>query len=634
MGAQPVTAALLALSGILFGGFALTRMSFLAPGRLGFLFYFSNILVDVPVKRPPHFARRSVEVLVLLGGAALCLASLPKRPEALLAVAAFLLALELAEALRSNRIFSAPYAHPDARDRSPYHGGPFPEGLRGAVPDPSYHPDLVVNFAGPFVRRMPRYDLGDLAVGRRVEITVLIGNHSPIPCQAPVGLILEGGGESVLEESLPAQIPPLGPGQVFRGRFVLHAQRPGARGTVRVGVTCGDRTSRFILGWRSVFAPPGAGIQEAEITRYPGACRSAFAWRGDMDHYDEVTFQSIEGLENTLGLAARYRFPQTMYLTPRLTLNLEEAREFHAHFGVDRGQERIPDFIAWMKENVSLKHEMSYPFEAEKPFAMELGNHMYLHYGTDAAAAPANAWRLGAAIGEGRHPWQGDECDSFSEQRDNARAAAEAIERAFGFRPLSWGIPDSTIDASTPAALEAAGCAVASNCDARPPRDIFFQPRPHHPAGTGLVELTKRYPGDPSDAREASMVLFWTHRAHRLGVPVIFMCHQHMRLFAGQGCARATEHILRHVLTRFNGDLHVNTVCGIGTYWGDVLSPERKKIAVSVREGAVHVENSGDRPLSDVPVDLAYPGGRHATVLVDLPARGAVRIGPDGTVVS
>ncbi len=41
--------------------------------------------------------------------------------------------------------------------------------------------------------------------------------------------------------------------------------------------------------------------------------RSAFCWRGDMDLYDTLTFQSIEGLEGALKLAARYAFPQTMF---------------------------------------------------------------------------------------------------------------------------------------------------------------------------------------------------------------------------------------------------------------------------------------------------------------------------------
>ena len=71
--------------------------------------------------------------------------------------------------------------------------------------------------------------------------------------------------------------------------------------------------------------------------RYPGGRRCAFAWRGDMDLYDTLTRQSIEGLEVTLGLAARYAFPQTMCLSTRLAFDEAAAQAWAAHDGRDHG---------------------------------------------------------------------------------------------------------------------------------------------------------------------------------------------------------------------------------------------------------------------------------------------------------
>jgi hypothetical protein len=195
------------------------------------------------------------------------------------------------------------------------------------------------------------------------------------------------------------------------------------------------------------------------------------------------------------------------------------------------------------------------------------------------------------------------------------------MEQVFEFRPLSWAMPDSTNDRLTPAAIEAAGCEVLSDSDASHKHNVLFQPPPHHPAGTiAAVELTKRYPGDPQDFTHYAMILYWLHRAHRLGIPMIFMCHQHLRLFEGYACTRFTEAVMRYVLTRFNGDLHVNTMYGVGVYWREVFSPRSRKLEVRVMGDRVEVHNAGSTNLKDVPVDIQYKGGRVSTVLVDMPS--------------
>jgi hypothetical protein len=178
-------------------------------------------------------------------------------------------------------------------------------------------------------------------------------------------------------------------------------------------------------------------------------------------------------------------------------------------------------------------------------------------------------------------------------------------------------MPDRTRDEHTPAAMEAAGCEVLSDSDVRTRDNVLFQPPPHIAPGSSAVELTKRYPGDPEHLLHYWMNLFWVHRAHRLGIPVVFMCHQHMRLFDGWACTRLTEGVLRHVLHAFSGDLWVDTVYGIGVYWRDVLS-ERARVTVRMEDGLVRVRSSAPLAHGQVPVDVTFEGGGRATVLVDL----------------
>ena len=193
-------------------------------------------------------------------------------------------------------------------------------------------------------------------------------------------------------------------------------------------------------------------------------------------------------------------------------------------------------------------------------------------------------------------------------------------------------MPDRTRDASTPRAMEAAGCQVVSDSDIRTRHNVLLQPPPHHPDGTSVVELTKRYPGDPESIYQVAMIQYWIHRAHRRGIPVVFMCHQHMRQFSGHSCARFTEYILRYVLSRFNGDLHINTVYGIGIYWRELFSPTRRRVSAELEDNTVIVRNGGAIDLQAVPVDITYQGERHATVLVDLPPNSALQLRADGRI--
>jgi hypothetical protein len=120
------------------------------------------------------------------------------------------------------------------------------------------------------------------------------------------------------------------------------------------------------------------------------------------------------------------------------------------------------------------------------------------------------------------------------------------------------------------------------------------------------------------------MNLFWIHRAHRKGIPVVFMCHQHLRQFDDYACTRFTEYTLRYALSRFQGDLHVNTVFGIGKYWREVLSPVTRRVTLRVQGNELHLENQSDADFADVPVDVKLSSGAQHTLLISLPADSKV----------
>lgn len=597
------------------GLFVGVRLIFLAPTRLGWINYLPNVVSEFFVKRL-QWSRSAVELAVAcVGLIGAYLAGAPLLVVALLALAA--VSLECAVRLKEIQILTTAYTTLDAI-------GPRPakpertRGLAAGYPSPSTHPQLTLNLIGPFVERVPRYHLGALFVGRLFEMQLLIGNHTIVPTQTGIRVSVHASEHLLVERQFGETVSLLQPGGVHRLRLRCKVRGPGGSGTIRIRVEWGDLARQLLIKHDACIPAERARIVNAVISRYPAGCRSAFAWRGDMDLYDHSTLQSIAGLNETLRLAARYRMPQTMYLSTRLALDVEAARAWAAHYGIDRGGDDIPRFIEWLSGNVDLRHVCAYPFDSDKSYVLELGNHGHLHYGTDTAAAPENQWTAKSKIGAGRYPWVGADRSSFAEQRDNALEARRLCEKMFAFTPKSWAMPDRTNDEFTAAAMEAAGCEVVSDSNVRARHNVLLQPPPHHPDGTSVVELTKRYPGDPQHIFHLAMNLFWIHRAHRKGIPVVFMCHQHLRQFDGHVCERFTEYVLRYVLTRFHGDLHINTVYGLGKYWREVLSPQTRRLDVTVEAGCVRVRNNSDFDLLEMPLDIQLAGGGVFTELVSV----------------
>lgn len=596
------------------------RLLPLAGGRLGWVPYLSNIAATTVVKKAGLQRPVAEGLAVLLGLGVMAFAEVPSTLIAITALA--IVGLEHGCRVFERRILASPYAVPGVRKYGEAARAHAQENGAASrlFPGPTVHPVLTITARGPFRRRMPTYDLGTLLVGSRVEVRLLVGNHSKFPTQTAVTVGVTAPAALKVEDRPADELPRLCPGDAREWRIAWRVEAASPPDRVRFDVRWGESRHALEIHFEARKARPETEVRSAVIERYEGGCRSAFAWRGDMDLYDETTLQSIEGLEVAFGLAARYRMPQSMYLSTRLSLDPEAARAFGEHYGADRGDRRIPAFVEWMRDNVDLRHSATYPTRTEKRFVVELGNHGHLHFGTDTAAARENGWRPGSRMGAGRYPWLGPESGSLAEQRDNALEAARLCESSFGFRPRSWAMPDRTNDASTPRAMEEAGCEVLSDSNVGAIHNVLFQPPPHHPGGTRAVELTKRFPGDPLDVFDVAMNVFWIHRAHRLGIPLIFMCHQHLRMYESEACPRLTEYILRYALERFNGDLHVNTVYGIGKYWREVLSPLTRTVTVRPEGRRVVVGNGSDQAFEELPVEVELTDGTKLTRLVSVPA--------------
>ncbi len=612
---------ILCLGGALLAPVIAVRLIFLAPGRLGWINCLANVFSEFFVKKV-HWSRIAMEALLgLLGLVLLRFGGLAWSWVLLGGIV--LLGLELYVRMVERELLATTYtqADPIGLQRANL---VTTRGLALGYPTPSTHPELTTNLVGPFVERMPAYNLGTLVVGRRFEMRLLIGNHTTVPTQTAIRVRTTSPTSLVCEQEFGELVPRLKPGEVHELKQQWKVDSQAGASAIGFEIEWGHLSRRLNVSFDACVPADGLHVAQATITRYPGACRSAFAWRGDMDLYDESTLQSIEGLEVTFGLATRYRMPQTMYLSTRLSLDQKAAEGWANHYGCDRGAGRIPVFIDWMQANVDLRHECAYPFRSAKRFVIELGNHGHLHFGTDTAGASENGWKPKAKMGAGVYPWMGEDRSSFGEQRDNAMQARRLCEQLFGYMPKSWAMPDRTNDRYTAAAMEAVGCEVLSDSDVRTQHNVILQPPPHHPYGTLAVELTKRYPGDPEHIFHVAMNLFWIHRAHRKGIPVVFMCHQHMRQFDGYACTRFTEYTLRYALSRFQGDLHINTVFGIGKYWREVLSPKTRRVNVELEGDEIRILNRSDYALAEAPVDITLTGGQRLTVLLNL-ASGAER---------
>ena len=490
---------------------------------------------------------------------------------------------------------------------------------------PLHHPRYILMLKGPVWDRGKQYDLGDWPVGHDADFTLMILNPSILRPQFPLEVdVACKSGSIEIERHFSNTIKAPKPGEYASAPFSIQAGSIVAHNIqIRVKVKAGYHVFSESLMIRSIFDAAEFPPENAAINRWKGGASAAFGWRGDMDLYDPMSFQSVEGMRHTLELCRRYRIASTLYLSGRLSLLKDEHEKYCRHLGVDRDTPGIDRFIRFMKEEVAMAPAIDFPYQTEKEYALEVGNHMFLHYGTNAAIDPGNNWKMNAWMGDGTYPWQSQDKGSFAEQRDNARHNVAVIKEKLGVEIRSWGVPGRVYDNHTPQAVEAAGMEVGSDTDASAWTNVMELPPPHHPAGTDrLVELTKKYPGDPDNAYKVATLKYWMALARRTRRTFIFMAHHHLLRYESVAGSHCAEAVLRHAMEGCKGDFYISTLTGIGRYWERVLCTQHRWVSVSFESDMIMVANKGDEPLENIPVEISFADNKQLLVLVNVPPKG------------
>jgi hypothetical protein len=597
------------------------KLFFIAPMRVGGLVMLSNVVYEALFKR---FAwkRWPIDAVTLI----------VVTPSWVLAVdwwagLLFIIIYALTWGYALKRDLKMRTGNPGIQDQK-YGRGEIDRRTGGWVPVPN--PKVIVYIKGAIWNRTKLYDLGDWPVGHSADFEIIVLNPTILRSTFLMVVELASNDEKIeLSKDFEKQNSAPLPGEFWKGKFSIRAKDVSEKPVnLRLSIKVGSYEVDETLSIRSVFAPEAVSIQKAVINRWKGGAKAGFAWRGDMDMYDPTTFQSVEGLRHTLEICRRYRIASSMYLSGRLSLVKSEHKKFCDYLGVDRDTSGIDEFIRFMREEVSMKAAIDFPYNTEKSFAIEVGNHMYLHYGTHASMDENNDWKNIAWIGDGRYPWQSEETGSFAEQRDNAVHNTNVIQDALGIKVRSWGVPGRVQDDFTAKALEAAGIEVGSDTNASMWTNVMRLPPPHHPKGCKhLVELTKKYPGDPNNAYKVAMLKYWMGLALRKRGTFIYMAHQHLLRYEGMAGSAATEEILRHVLAYYRGDFYVSTVFGLGQYWDRILCPKHRWVSIAVHDSAVlEVTNKGNDILEDIPIEITFSDGRQLLMLVSLPANKKITI--------
>jgi hypothetical protein len=157
---------------------------------------------------------------------------------------------------------------------------------------------------------------------------------------------------------------------------------------------------------------------------------------------------------------------------------------------------------------------------------------------------------------------------------------------------------------------------------------VLRLPPPHHPEGCRhLVELTKKYPGDPDNAYKVAMLKYWIGRAHRLNQTFIFMAHHHALRYQGIACLNMIEEILRHIIHDYRGDFYISTITGLGLYWERVLCPKHRWVNAKVIDGlSVEIENNGHEKLDGIPVELRFAHGKKLLLIHNIPPQSKTQV--------
>ena len=505
----------------------------------------------------------------------------------------------------------------------------------GSINAPNPHPRFLAILRGPFVKiENNLYDLGNLPLKNNgVMLNMVILNPSEIPPREEYLNLNVEYPEEYLEISIPNKVKAPLPGNYAELTVNVTPQKNTTTPLkVKISIEYDSYKIDKLIKIRSIFSMAEESIKIAEIKGWKYGAYAALAWRGDMDLHDPSTFQDAYGLEKVLELSRRFRVPSTLYISGRLSFNQDELREFGAFLNHNYYPERIPQFVEFLKSNVYLTPFSEFPYEtpSDKRYVLEIGNHMYLHYGTYASMCKDNNWTSHAMPGQFVYSWQTTKpFNSLNQQFDNIRKNQELISSTLGIKPLTWGVPGRTNDKYTAEAVLKAGIKVGSDAYGTAKDNVLKLDVPEHPPGyEELIEVHKVYPGDPRTIRHLRMLKYWLNYAikHRKGF--VFMAHHHLRLYEGNICYKLTEEFFRYVLENLDSKIWITTVSELAFYWEDVLCNKHKKIKIAFdnKENEIYITNESVRDYEALPLEIELESGKKFVKLVDVKAEETFKI--------
>ncbi len=490
-------------------------------------------------------------------------------------------------------------------------------------------------------------DLGDRPSRISFELTIILHNIGNNELAAYEGCdwdpdILDISG--LPQEDKPIKISP---GEVKKLCLTVTPKSPARDGTrIIIGYRWqgGEAVKRLKI--RSIFDHTSVSIREASISRWKYGNLAAVCWRGDLDGLDNLSNEKT--LNQSFKLCRRFRFPLSLFISGRLTLNFDEWSSWVQHFPdkfleEKATRERFDRFTEYLIERIS-SDDLEYPIDdGDKP--VSVGNHMYLHYGSSYGydAGCTWGWKKGLSPIKAGHLL----ADGMTDPQNPVEALAlnikmnqEIISSKLGVTPETWAAPADTSHPKMPRALDASGLKGSSEAHPRGvimPREIDpYRPplgavRPYHPPDREVVETQAHiHRFDPHTPTQLICLKKGVLEALECGKQVTFLIHPHLRLyrpFYGQHSSRRPLRELMRFLVGDKGSLiWITTHASLVKYWEAVLCPVHGEVNLDWGPEVVRIANPSDDPISGVPIDVEFDGGKRAMFMVDLPARSSLNL--------
>ena len=394
---------------------------------------------------------------------------------------------------------------------------------------------------------------------------------------------------------------------------------------------------------RSIFDPTKSPLKGAVLGKWKYSSQTAFVWRGDADWCIPASRQTAKrnkhGLEHSIALMRRYHIPSTLAISGRLGLCQSEWLQYVKHYNYPYEESEIDLFIRKLNSSFSFHYQLEYPSITDNRTAIELANHMYLHYYNEFSACADNNWLEGATPNQFRYPWErSNPKTSLSEQRDNCTRNQELVKSILNFEPKSYASPYNGSDPYTANAIEEAGISASSAATSgyqspdqypwwhhmpvvpqvsqaigisRSFRDPFHPSGCEHLVECGYVE------GDPLRVTDYLRLMLILRAALNRGSHVVLLTH-HQRLGVAE-IRMYFERFIRNLVQHSASAVWVTSLFSLGDWWERIRCPKHKSISLDARsnENKIVVRNGSSR-IDGVPIIASFEHGKTCAFVVDL----------------